>query len=216
MKLGPFFNLHYILALYLDMITNIELLMYQVSDLLLAPVLLSILFVFFYGFYVFGQFCMQAVQRNRGAVAFKQQQSQQQPKSIPGYDLHNFLCANPKSTFDELEVFALKDLEFVRLITRIAPMLGLVATMIPMGPALKSLADGNIQGISDNLVIAFAAVIFGLVAATFTFLVASVKKRWLAVELIEAQKRLELTFEKAAETVVAQDHNRNLKAVEQR
>lgn len=188
--------------------------MYQVSDLLLAPVLLAILFVFFYGFYVFGQFCMQAVQRNRGAVAFKQQQ-QKQPKVIPGYDLHNFLCANPKSTFDELEVFALKDLEFVRLVTRIAPMLGLVATMIPMGPALKSLADGNIQGISDNLVIAFAAVIFGLVAATFTFLVASVKKRWLAVELIEAQKRLDLMVQSDGEDALPTINESNLKAVEQ-
>lgn len=174
------------------MISNIELMMYQVSDLLLAPVLLAILFVFFYGFFVFGQFSMQAFQRNKGAIEFQRQQpSRGEFRQIPGYELHNYHLSHPASTFDELEVFALKNLEFVRLITRIAPMLGLIATMIPMGPALKSLADGNIQGISDNLVIAFAAVIFGLVAATLTFFVASVKKRWLAVELIEAQKRIE-------------------------
>ena len=67
-------------------------------------------------------------------------------------------------------------------------MLGFIATMIPMGPALKSLADGNIQGISDNLVIAFSSVIFGLVIATVTFWVATVEKRWLAVELLDCQK----------------------------
>ena len=173
------------------MISYIEQLMYQVSDLLLAPVLLAILFVFFYGLFVFGAFSMQAWQRNRHAVQYKQQHNKDELSPVAGYSLHNFYSQNPKSSFDELEVFALKDLEFVRLVTRIAPMLGLVATMIPMGPALKSLADGNIQGISDNLVIAFAAVIFGLVAATFTFLVASVKKRWLAVELIDLQKRIE-------------------------
>jgi len=63
--------------------------------------------------------------------------------------------------------------------------------MIPMGPALKSLADGNIQGISDNLVIAFSSVIFGLVIATITFWVATVEKRWLAVELLDCQKLME-------------------------
>jgi biopolymer transport protein ExbB/TolQ len=63
--------------------------------------------------------------------------------------------------------------------------------MIPMGPALKSLADGNIQGISDNLVIAFSSVIFGLVIATLTFWIATVEKRWLAVELLDCQKQIE-------------------------
>jgi len=71
--------------------------------------------------------------------------------------------------------------------------------MIPMGPALKSLADGNIQGISDNLVIAFSSVIFGLVISTITFWIASVQKRWLAVELIDCQKQLDAQQDLTAE-----------------
>jgi len=62
--------------------------------------------------------------------------------------------------------------------------------MIPMGPALKSLADGNMQGISENLSIAFAGVIFALVAASLTFVSVSVKKRWLAQDLVVAKERL--------------------------
>ena len=85
------------------------------------------------------------------------------------------------------------------MVTRISPMLGLIATMIPMGPALKSLADGNIQGISDNLVIAFSSVIFGLVVATLTFWVATVEKRWLAVELLDCQKIIEAKEQAQAE-----------------
>jgi biopolymer transport protein ExbB/TolQ len=46
------------------------------------------------------------------------------------------------------------------------------------------LADGNVQGISENLIVAFSAVIFGLVIASITFWIASVKKRWLAGELV--------------------------------
>ena len=102
---------------------------------------------------------------------------------MKGYQLFSHYQENADITETDLEIFALKRLEKQRIVTRIAPMLGLVATMIPMGPALKSLADGNIQGISENLVIAFAAVIFGLVTSSITFWTASVKKRWLAVEL---------------------------------
>ncbi len=70
-------------------------------------------------------------------------------------------------------------------------MLGLIATMIPMGPALKSLADGNIQGISESLSVAFAGVIFALAAASLTFIVVSGKKRWLAQELLVAKQSIE-------------------------
>jgi len=50
--------------------------------------------------------------------------------------------ADPGLTLAELAALALERLEFARIATRVAPMLGLVATMIPMGPALKALGDG--------------------------------------------------------------------------
>ena len=62
-------------------------------------------------------------------------------------------------------------------------MLGLVATMIPMGPALKALSNGNIQGISENLIIAFAAVIFALVTASITYWITTVRRGWYAHEI---------------------------------
>ena len=51
---------------------------------------------------------------------------------------------------DSLELVAYKKVETISIVTRVAPMLGLVATMIPIGPALKSLSDGNVQGISET------------------------------------------------------------------
>jgi biopolymer transport protein ExbB/TolQ len=62
-------------------------------------------------------------------------------------------------------------------------MLGLVATMIPMGPALKGLSDGNLAQVSDNLTVAFSAVILALIAAAITYWIVSVRRRWLAEEL---------------------------------
>ena len=184
----------------------IEELMYRVSDIFLAPVLISLLVLFAYALFAMGMFFTKSWQRNRNDLAYKQ--AQVSLTSVAGYELFSYYINAIKNSqarikYDDLEVYALKKLEKVRLVTRISPMLGLIATMIPMGPALKSLADGNIQGISDNLVIAFSSVIFGLVIATLTFWVATVEKRWLAVELLDCQKIME-----AKELAIAEETNK--------
>lgn len=162
--------------------------MADVSEILLTPVILTIVFLFGYALFASGRFLSQFLIRRRNHINYVRQLEGNTPAWLAGYPVHNYFVKNPSASEDELEVFALKKLEALRVVTRVAPMLGLIATMIPMGPALKSLADGNIQGISENLIIAFAAVIWGLVIATLTFWPASVKKRWCAVELINIRK----------------------------
>lgn len=169
----------------------IESLMYQASHWFLMPVLISIVLMFFYTSFVLGVFSCQIVQRYfyktdylAMTVASKQPK---QIQSVQGYQLFSLIANKPGASNDELDVFALTQLDTMRSVTRIAPMMGLIATMIPMGPALQSLAEGNVQGISENLIVAFSAIIFSLMAAAVTFWVASVKKRWMAQELIDAE-----------------------------
>lgn len=168
----------------------LENLMYQVSGFFLTPVLLAIVFLFLYAIFMLGDFISQWVIRKRNSELYKKSINSLQDKDNPaikvkGYDLFNFAAIQKSYSEDSLSVFAIKNLETLRIVTRVAPMLGLVATMIPMGPALKSLANGNIQGISENLVVAFSAVIFGLIIASVTFWMAAVKKRWLADEMVD-------------------------------
>lgn len=170
------------------MIATIENLMANVADVLMTPVLLIILVLFAYALYAVGRFVSLWALRRRNAVTYRLALKQGRAEWLPGYQVHNYFVRHPTACEDELEVFALKKLETLRMATRLAPMLGLIATMIPMGPALRALSDGNIQGISENLIIAFAAVIWGLVIATLTFWPASVKKRWFAAELINIRK----------------------------
>ncbi len=162
--------------------------MANVSTLLMTPVIIAIVLLLIYAVFTIGRFVSQYALRKKNAIAYVKQVNNQQNQVIAGYPIHNYFVTNPKASEDELEVFALKKLETLRIVTRIAPMLGLIATMIPMGPALQAMADGNIQGISENLIIAFAAVIWGLTISTLTFWPASVKKRWCAQELINIRK----------------------------
>ncbi|WP_440876416.1 MotA/TolQ/ExbB proton channel family protein [Thalassotalea sp. PLHSN55] len=169
----------------------LELTMAQASELLMAPVIILICALAVYALYMVGRFCSQWVLRKKARLDYSRQIHQLDKVQITthaGYPIHNYFINNPSASDDELEVVALKQLENLRIVTRIAPMLGLIATMIPMGPALQALADGNIQGISENLIIAFAAVIWGLAISTVTFWPASVKKRWCANELINIRK----------------------------
>ena len=172
----------------LKMIHQLEQLMYQVSDFFMAPVLILITLLFLYSLFALGAFITQSIQRKNNKLSFikllTNSLGEADLNKLAGYPLAQLANQHPTVTKDHLDVAALGELDGVRNVSRLAPMLGLIATMVPMGPALKSLADGNIQGISENLMIAFSAVIFGLVIASITFWIASIKKRWLAEELV--------------------------------
>ena len=66
------------------------------------------------------------------------------------------LARHANASPERLELAVLKELEGLRLCSRVAPMLGLVATMIPMGPALVAVASGQSQGVAESLAPAFA------------------------------------------------------------
>lgn len=154
----------------------VELTMYQISQLFLMPTLVLIAALFLYAFWVLGEFTVLAQRRKTGK----------------GRPLLAEFRQSPTLSDDELDVLAHKLLENPRIASRVTPMLGLVATMIPMGPALKSLSDGNLADVSNNLTIAFSAVILALIAASITYWVVNVRRRWLAEELLEIQSLREV------------------------
>jgi len=157
--------------------------MYQAGQVFLIPTLAVIALLFFYSFYALGAFAVQWRQRRRSLMSFDD------PRAYPLVAwARNQVVIND----DDLDVKAHELLELPRIATRVAPMLGLVATMIPMGPALKGLSDGNLAQVSDNLVVAFSAVILALIAASITYWIVSVRRRWLAEELAWIKARREV------------------------
>lgn len=150
----------------------LELLMYQVGQIFLPLTLLVIVLLFTYSLYALGSFAVMRWQRRRPPVA------------APGFALLEWAAHHPHASEDDREVAAHRLLEMLRITTRTTPMLGLVATMIPMGPALKALSGGDLASVSDNLAIAFSAVILALITAAITFWIVSVRRRWLAEELV--------------------------------
>jgi biopolymer transport protein ExbB/TolQ len=75
---------------------------------------------------------------------------------------------------------------------RIGPMLGLAGTIIPLGPALKSLLGGNMAGMVDHLVVGFGAVVCGLVLSGIAYFITLVRERWARNEIKEMEDFCEL------------------------
>lgn len=156
------------------MSSSLENGMYLVAQLFLLPTLALIGILFLYAFWVLGGFLVQLARRRKGA-------------GRPLLAAHR--AAGPQGlSEDELDLQAHKLMEGARIASRVTPMLGLVATMIPMGPALRSLSDGNLAQVSQNLTVAFSAVILALIAASITFWVVNIQRRWLAEEVLEIGK----------------------------
>lgn len=142
--------------------------MYDVAQVFLLPTLLLIVVLFLFAFWSLGEFLLIAWRRRSGG----------------GRPLVAAFRARRDLSEDELDLLAHTMLEAPRVASRVTPMLGLVATMIPMGPALKSLSDGDLAQVSHNLTVAFSAVILALIAASITFWVTNVRRRWLAEEMV--------------------------------
>ena len=71
--------------------------------------------------------------------------------------------------------------------TRLGPMLGLVGTLIPLGPALTGLASGDIQALSGNLVIAFTTTVFGILVGGFAYAASVVRRAWYEQDLSDLE-----------------------------
>lgn len=147
--------------------SQIETQLYHLSSLFQIPVLVLILLCLGFALYALGGFVLEWVQRLKESYA-------------PGF-IRQARAKGLESA--DVELLILKKLEGLRIVSRTAPMLGLVATMIPMGPALLALSSNQATDVSAHLVAAFSAVIIALISASVTFFIQTIRRRWLLQDL---------------------------------
>ncbi len=90
-----------------------------------------------------------------------------------------------------------QELERAGFLMKMAPMLGLMGTLIPMGPALAGLASGDIGSMAYNMRIAFATTVVGCFVAGVGLLLYSTKKHWYADEIASLRYALDLHIRRA-------------------
>lgn len=78
----------------------------------------------------------------------------------------------------DIERLARKRIERADLIARVGPMLGLMGTLIPLGPGLAALGQGELQVLASAVTIAFDTTVLGLLAGIAGFIMGRLRRRW--------------------------------------
>lgn len=81
------------------------------------------------------------------------------------------------------------------ILVRVGPSLGLLGTLIPLGPGLAALGTGDIATLAQSLTIAFDTTVTGLSVGAIAFLISKYKKQWYESELIDVETVAEAELE---------------------
>jgi len=71
-----------------------------------------------------------------------------------------------------------KTLQKTDIITRVGPTLGLMGTLIPMGPGLAALGAGDINTLASSLTVAFNTTIVGIGSGALCYFIGKVRSGW--------------------------------------
>lgn len=98
-------------------------------------------------------------------------------------------------------LLASEELHYTRItnrtdvVTRLGPMLGLMATLIPLGPGMMALGQGDTKTLADSLLTAFDATVTGLAAGGLAFVISRLRKRWYENHLSSLESLMESLLE---------------------
>lgn len=71
-----------------------------------------------------------------------------------------------------------KKLSYTDIITRIGPTLGLMGTLIPMGPGLAALGTGDVVTLSNAIIVAFDTTVVGIGSGALAYVISKIRRRW--------------------------------------
>ncbi len=81
------------------------------------------------------------------------------------------------------------------ILVKVGPILGLLGTLIPLGPGLAALGSGDILTLAQSLTIAFDTTVTGLSIGALSYLISKFKKQWYETDLINVETVAEAELE---------------------
>lgn len=81
------------------------------------------------------------------------------------------------------------------ILVKVGPILGLLGTLIPLGPGLAALGSGDIMTLAQSLTIAFDTTVTGLSIGAVSYLISKYKKQWYESDLIDVETIAEAELE---------------------
>ena len=179
--------------------------LFWISNGLLVPVIVGLLYFFVNSILLLGIFFNQYLTHSKQTKLLKKtldslraddmeklkvEAGKLPQSSFTGF-LRNIVEAPSKAYSNRLladyEVRADAELGKYKLLTKFGPILGLMGTLIPMGPALAGLATGDVASMAYNMQIAFATTVVGLFVGAIGYVLLQIKQRWFVAELADLE-----------------------------
>ena len=179
--------------------------LFWISNGLLVPVIVGLLYFFVNSILLLGIFFNQYLTHSKQTKLLKKTldslraddmekltvEAGKLPQSNFTDFLRNIVEAPSKAYSNRLladyEVRADAELGKYKLLTKFGPILGLMGTLIPMGPALAGLATGDVASMAYNMQIAFATTVVGLFVGAIGYVLLQIKQRWFVAELADLE-----------------------------
>lgn len=184
----------------MNIISNI---LYWISTGLLVPVIVLLIYFFLRALLLIGVFFGQYMAERKTAAILDSRIRDLSPQEVipfveslsdaDGSMAVRYLKAIVKEQGNEARIDLLvsdyeleadKNVATSKILTKMGPILGLMGTLIPMGPALVGLATGDIASMAYNMQVAFATTVVGLVVSAIGFVTQQAKERWALHNLI--------------------------------
>lgn len=179
--------------------------LFWISNGLLVPVIVGLLYFFVNSILLLGIFFNQYLTHSKQTKLLKKtldslraddmEKLKVEAGKLPQSNFTGFLCniveapskAYSNRMLADYEVRADAELGKYKLLTKFGPILGLMGTLIPMGPALAGLATGDVASMAYNMQIAFATTVVGLFVGAIGYVLLQIKQRWFVAELADLE-----------------------------
>lgn len=173
-------------------------LLFWISNGLLVPTIVLLILCFLRALLLVGSFFSLFMTQRKNAQTLRQELDALTPETLATLgerlptentavlNYYRLLLAqldSPAQTervLSQFEDYVENDLSLPRTLGKMGPILGLMGTLIPMGPALVGLSTGDVASMAYNMQVAFATTVVGLVIGAIGTLVLQAKKRWAA------------------------------------
>lgn len=189
--------------------------LYWISTGLMVPVIVLLIILFLRALLLIGGFFGQymAIRKTESLVREKlaavtmenvdslaEELPKKNPSLVVSY-MQSILAAKEspahlQKLLADFEIAADKDLAISKTLTKMGPMLGLMGTLIPMGPALVGLSTGDISSMAYNMQVAFATTVVGLFTSAIGYITQQVKQRWYLQDMTNLEFLVELLNQK--------------------
>ena len=177
-------------------------LLFWISNGLLVPVIVGLLILFLLSLLLLGtlfgsyrrertashRYTRLQEQLRQGQIEEAQAQLQSQGRKTPFEEVADALLRSPFNErillIDRYQLLCERRLGTAHILTKFGPILGLMGTLIPMGPALVGLSTGDIADMAYNMQVAFATTVVGMFASAVGYLYTHILARFHKQDLI--------------------------------